>query len=626
VFFSKRHQIEEARQAQASKLNWAGRIRLISNATGMTACLAALLLFTACDSETAITGVDPVTEQEAVVQSTYFAVTPSSANLASGDTVRLRAQRISDGTAVSVSWSSSNSDIAWVGSSGKVYAKANGSATITASSSTYGSSTATITVGATSSDASTTTSTPTTTTTTTSTSPVLTTVAVTPATASVNVGATMQLTGVAKDQNGDAMSDVSFTWSSANPSIATVTSSGVVTGVAAGQVAIAASSGGKTASSMVTVTAVSTSTTSTAAAGAAPVARGIWISKAELDARPMSGADWTDMLATANATWAVQGVEVYSGQKYAQSVMAGALVFARTYPASSAEAYRTKVVQAIRNEIALPDDLSSMISGVNRFIGSWAIIADLINLPAYDPALDAQLRAWLNHKLDMKLESSGKTVRTQVTHANNHGSWATFSLSAVAAYTGDRATLDMLAVRYRRWLGNTSAPYTLKWTGVQSFQLNPSSSATWVGIAPKGATRDGNNFDGIQPSDINRGTPETYSPADFPNSALSHRYPETSLHGAMGAVLILDRAGYTDLVDASNQAILRGAKWIKYAADNFSADGYVYFTGPHEAARPLINFFYPGTGLPGTRSRSQLSGASYGYAWTYWTHSGRSLR
>jgi hypothetical protein len=40
----------------------------------------------------------------------------------------------------------------------------------------------------------------------------------------------------------------------------------------------------------------------------------------------------------------------------------------------------------------------------------------------------------------------------------------------------------------------------------------------------------------------------------------------------------------------------------------------------------LIKFFYPDSGLPATRSRSQLSGASYGYAWTYWTHSGRRLR
>jgi hypothetical protein len=361
-------------------------------------------------------------------------------------------------------------------------------------------------------------------------------------------------------------------------------------------------------------------------AGAGPIARGIWISKAELDARPMSGADWTDMLATANASWLVQGVEVYSGQTYAQSVMAGALAFARLYPDGSAEAYRTKVVQAIRNVMGLPDDLAATITGVNRFIGTWAIIADLINLPAHDPALDTQLRTWLDHKLDMKLESSGKTVRTQIDHANNHGSWATFSLGAVAAYTGDRATLDLIANRYRRWLGNTSVGYTLKWTGEQSFQVDPSNSATWVGINPKSATRDGHNFDGIQPADINRGTPETYDPSDFPNSALSHRYPETSLHGVMGAVLILHRAGYTDLVDASNQAILRAANWIEYAADNFSADGYVYFTGPHEAPRPLINFFYPGTGLPGTRVRPQLTGASYGYAWTFWTHSGRSLR
>jgi hypothetical protein len=453
--------------------------------------------------------------------------------------------------------------------------------------------------------------------------PVPTTLTLSPSSATLAVGATQQLTATVTDQRGNPMSGFAATYQSSNEAAATVSSTGLVNAVAAGQATITASVGGRSGTAQIEVTAP------VSGAGAPPIARAVWISKAELDALPMSGTAWSgsgELKSIADASWRVQGVEVYSKQRYAKEVMAGALVFARMYPDPAAEAYRTKVVQAIRTVIARPDDRGSNITGVNRFIGSWAIIADLINLPAHDPALDTQLRAWLNHKLDMQLESSGKTVRTQITHANNHGSWATFSVAAVAAYTGDRSTLDLLATRYRRWLGNTSASYTLKWTDAQSFQVNPNNSATWVGINPKGAVRDGHNFDGIQPSDLNRGTPETYNPAAFPNSAVSHRYPETSLHGVVGAVLILHRAGYTDLVDASDQAILRAAKWIKYAADNFSGAGYMYFTGPHEAARPLINYLYPSAGLPSTRERSQNDGQDYGFGWTYWTHAGRRLR
>src|SRR5688572_11715892 len=62
---------------------------------------------------------------------------------------------------------------------------------------------------------------------------VFTSIAVTPNTPAVNVGATVQLSASARDQNGTAMQGLpAATWSSSSNSIATVSSSGVVTGVA----------------------------------------------------------------------------------------------------------------------------------------------------------------------------------------------------------------------------------------------------------------------------------------------------------------------------------------------------------------------------------------------------------
>jgi plastocyanin len=92
---------------------------------------------------------------------------------------------------------------------------------------------------------------------------VFTSVAVTPSTPSVNVGATVQLSATARDQNGSAMPGLPGpSWSSSSTSVATI-SSGLVTGVSPGQATITATiaSGAttRTATATVTVTAPSPS-------------------------------------------------------------------------------------------------------------------------------------------------------------------------------------------------------------------------------------------------------------------------------------------------------------------------------------------------------------------------------
>ena len=92
--------------------------------------------------------------------------------------------------------------------------------------------------------------------------PVFTSVAVTPATPSIDVGATAQLTASALDQNGAAMAGLpAATWTSGNTGVATVNGSGVVTGVAAGSATITASmvSGGATRTGTATVTVIAVS-------------------------------------------------------------------------------------------------------------------------------------------------------------------------------------------------------------------------------------------------------------------------------------------------------------------------------------------------------------------------------
>lgn len=77
-------------------------------------------------------------------------------------------------------------------------------------------------------------------------------VSVSPATATVNVGATQQLTATVAPSNA---TNTAVSWSSGNTSVATVSSTGLVTGVAGGSAVITVTTqdGGKTATSTITV-------------------------------------------------------------------------------------------------------------------------------------------------------------------------------------------------------------------------------------------------------------------------------------------------------------------------------------------------------------------------------------
>src|SRR4029077_19299609 len=162
-------------------------------------------------------------------------VTPGSTSVQAGQTVQLTATlRDANGnilTGRAVTWSSNNTTVATVSSSGLVTAKVAGSATITATSEgKSGTSALTVT-------------------------PVpVASVTVAPASASVAVGATLQLTATPKDANGNPLTGRVVTWQSSNSAIAGVNGSGLVSGVAAGgPVTITATSEGKSGSSSITV-------------------------------------------------------------------------------------------------------------------------------------------------------------------------------------------------------------------------------------------------------------------------------------------------------------------------------------------------------------------------------------
>ncbi len=168
----------------------------------------------------------------------HITVTPTPASVASSRTIQFTAtaKDASDNpiSGVTFTWASSATAKATVNASGLATGVAEGDATITATSGTVVGS-ATLTVGP---------------------APVVTSITVTPATATVNQGVTQQFTATALDADNKAVTGTSFTWASSAPAIATVSTSGLATGVAAGTSNITATSGSVTGTAVLTVTGV----------------------------------------------------------------------------------------------------------------------------------------------------------------------------------------------------------------------------------------------------------------------------------------------------------------------------------------------------------------------------------
>jgi O-glycosyl hydrolase len=163
---------------------------------------------------------------------TGVSINPTSVTVAANNTSQLTAIVVpANATNKNVSWSSSNTSVATVNSNGLVSGITAGTATITVTTQD-GNKTATsaITVNVIA----------------------VTGVSVTPISASIFVSQTQQLTASVLPSNA---SNIGVTWSSSNTTVATVNSTGLVTGVAQGSATITATTvnGGKTATSTFTI-------------------------------------------------------------------------------------------------------------------------------------------------------------------------------------------------------------------------------------------------------------------------------------------------------------------------------------------------------------------------------------
>ena len=159
-------------------------------------------------------------------------VSPTNLSLKIGESAALTAQTLDASNTQlpgrTVLWFTSNSSIATVNTSGVVTAVGSGTTTITATSEGK-SATAAIVVA-----------------------PPQPTITVTPSPATVEAGKTIQLTAVFRDSQGRTVSKT-FNWTTSNSQVATVSSSGKVTGRKDGTANISATASGVTGTTTVTV-------------------------------------------------------------------------------------------------------------------------------------------------------------------------------------------------------------------------------------------------------------------------------------------------------------------------------------------------------------------------------------
>ena len=322
-------------------------------------------------------------------------------------------------------------------------------------------------------------------------------------------------------------------------------------------------------------------------------AAGIWISQAELAAKPMSGSAWNGLLSAANSSC---GTPDLANQDDGANVcvMAKALVFARTGTTS----YRTDVITALRS-IVNSGTYNGRALAIGRELGAYVIAADLISLSTADSALDQQFRLKIREFLTTPTSGGPPSlIDCHEDRPNNWGAHCGASRAAVYAYLGDAAGIARVAQVFKGWLGDQSS-YTGFSYGDLSWQCNASAP---VGVNPPGCVKDGHNINGVLPDDQRRCGSFGWPPCQT-------GYNWEALQGVLAQAIILQRQGY-DPQNWSSQALKRAVTWLYNVSGDIPSSDDTW-------APWVVNYFY-GTSF----STQSPSNPGKNVGWTDWTHSG----
>jgi hypothetical protein len=314
---------------------------------------------------------------------------------------------------------------------------------------------------------------------------------------------------------------------------------------------------------------------------------GLWVDRERLANIPAEGPAWEGLRKVAQAEAGTPDLSDKANPVNVR-VLAKALVYARTGDPE----LRQEVVDACRAAIGTEGETTLALG---RELAAYVIAADLVVLPGDD---DRAFRSWLAEVRHTKL-SGRDLISTHERRPNNWGTHAGASRIAIAAYLGDRPELQRAARVFKGWLGDSESydEFEFRQTWWQADPAEP------LGINAAGTRKQGHSIDGVLPDDQRRGGPFEWPPP-------RENYVYEALQGALAQAVLLHRAGYTDVWDWGDRALLRAFRWLHEEA-HFPAEGDDTWQ-PH-----LINYYY-GTSFPAPVPTRP--GKNVGF--TGWTHAG----
>ncbi len=300
---------------------------------------------------------------------------------------------------------------------------------------------------------------------------------------------------------------------------------------------------------------------------------GMWITSSEIMALPTSGAAWDRVKNAAYGSWGAADL-TNQDNKHDLSVLAGALVYARTGDPALRSKVRDGVLAAKRSlDQSSEWQTDNGVLATGRQLGAYVIAADLIDLKRFDAAADNEFRSWLSAIRTTEIGTHGRWRTLTFTCENAAANWSAFACAsriAASVYLGDTADVDRAANIIRAVFGERSA-YPPDAPGRNGYFAHASSydaswacdDANWIAINPSCA-KNGINIDGAIVEDASRGGGCCVLQGD------GMMYSKESLQGFFFSAEMLYRTGrYGNPYNWSNQALKRALDFMQRSGWEF---------------------------------------------------------
>ena len=320
--------------------------------------------------------------------------------------------------------------------------------------------------------------------------------------------------------------------------------------------------------------------------------KGIWISKEEIMALPISGAAWDKVLSEAKSDWGSACLND-NGCVHDVKTLAGALVAVRM----NDEAMRAKTIKGLEAAMSSP---TSRTLELARGLQTYVIAADIIGYN--DPAF----KTWLKNTIDdtsISGREGGGLYYNSIRDSSNWGGHERASIASALIYLNDNRISELVR-SYKEFIGEDVSPKTLNYKST-NWHSEPNDKA---GVNRKGSKINGIVVSGVLPEDWRRGGEFKWPPS-------TSGYMWEGMQGYVVTAVILHRAGYVPFNSGDN-VVVRSMDML-YGKGEASVNSPVFSNPPSgdDTWIPWVVNHYAGTSYP-------TSTANYGknMGWTDWTH------